>query len=101
MIIILALINKLFKNGVDIVYEKKEEKLRGLTFVLTGTLSRITRDEAKEMIRRLGGDISSNVSVNTDYVIVGENPGSKYDKAKKLGVKIIGEKEFYELIKPS
>ena len=97
----ISFINKLFKNGVDIVYEKKEEKLRGLTFVLTGTLSRITRDEAKEMIRRLGGDISSTVSINTDYVIVGENPGSKYDKAKKLGVKIIGEKEFYELIKPS
>jgi len=97
----ISFINKLFKNGVDIVYEKKEEKLRGLTFVLTGTLSRITRDEAKEMIRRLGGGISSTVSINTDYVIVGENPGSKYDKAKKLGVKIIGEKEFYELIKPS
>jgi len=97
----ISFINKLFKNGIDIVYEKKEEKLRGLTFVLTGTLSRITRDEAKEMIRRLGGDISSNVSVNTDYVVAGENPGSKYDRAKKLSVKIIGEKEFYELIKPS
>lgn len=68
------LINKLFKNGVDIVYEKKEERLKGLTFVLTGTLSQIARDEAKEIIRKLGGDISSNVSINTDYVIVGENP---------------------------
>lgn len=90
-------IDKLLKNGVEIIYEEREASLKGLTFVLTGTLSNITRDEAKERIRKLGGDISSSVSQNTDYVVVGENPGSKYDKAKKLGLKIIGEKEFYEL----
>ena len=94
-------IDKLLENGVQIIYEEREASLKGLTFVLTGTLSSITRDEAKERIRKLGGDVSSNVSVNTDYVVVGENPGSKYDKAKKLGVKIIDEKEFHELIQLS
>ena len=94
-------IDKLLENGVQIIYEERESSLKGLTFVLTGTLSSITRDEAKERIRKLGGDVSSNVSVNTDYVVVGENPGSKYDKAKKLGVKIIDEKEFHELIQLS
>jgi len=92
-------IDKILKNGVEIIYEEREEKLKGLTFVLTGTLLGITRDEAKERIRKLGGDVSSTVSQNTDYVVIGEKPGSKYDKAKKLGIKIIGEKEFYELIR--
>lgn len=93
----IKLIDKLLENGMQIIYEKRESSLKGLTFVLTGTLSSITRDEARERIHRLGGDVSSSVSLNTDYVVVGENPGSKYDKAKKLGIKIIGEKEFNEL----
>ena len=58
-----------------------------------------TRDEAKDMIRKAGGDVSSSVSKNTDYVVTGENPGSKYRKAKELGVKIISEEEFKRLIK--
>lgn len=72
--------------------------LAGKKFVLTGTMEKMSRDEAKEKIRVLGGEISSTVSKTTDYVVVGENPGSKYDKAEKLGVKILNEKEFLNLI---
>lgn len=75
------------------------QKLRGLTFVLTGGLETISRDEAKEKIRELDGNISESVSKKTDFVVVGKEPGSKYEKAKKLGVKIINEKEFLELVK--
>lgn len=74
-------------------------KLSGKTFVLTGTLSSMTRNEAKERIRSLGGDISNSVSKETDFVIAGENPGSKYDKALKLGVNILTEEEFKNLLK--
>ncbi len=73
--------------------------LKNKTFVLTGTLKTTTRQEAKEKIRQLGGDISSSVSKNTDFVVTGNQPGSKHDKAKKLGVKIIGENEFLKIIK--
>jgi DNA ligase (NAD+) len=64
------------------------------TFVLTGALSTMTRDEAKDLIKSLGGDVSSSVSTKTDYVLAGESSGSKYEKALELGVKIIDEKEF-------
>jgi DNA ligase (NAD+) len=77
---------------------KKGGKLLGQTFVLTGTLSTLTRDDAKEKLRELGGDISESVSKSTTAVIVGENPGSKYDKAKKLGIDTLSEKEFLKLI---
>ena len=73
-------------------------KLAGKTFVLTGELSGLTRDEAKDMIRKKGGDVSSSVSKKTDYVVAGENPGSKYDKARELGVKVIDKKAFLSLI---
>ena len=66
--------------------------------VLTGELENFTRDVAKDIIRKEGGDISSSVSRYTDYVVAGENPGSKYQKAKSLGVKVIGEKEFLEML---
>lgn len=79
-------------------YEAKKQILEGTTFVLTGELTGFTREEAKEKIRKLGGNISSSVSKNTNYVIIGENPGSKYEKAKKLGVKILDEKEFLKLL---
>ena len=74
------------------------QKLKDKIFVLTGGLETMTRDEAKDKIRKLGGDISGFVSKETDYVIVGNEPGLKYDKAKKLGVKTIKEKEFLDLI---
>jgi len=76
----------------------KSSKLSGKSFVLTGELSSLSRDEAKAKIRELGGDPSESVSKKTDYVVVGGNPGSKYEKAKKLGVKIIHEGEFLKMV---
>ncbi len=70
----------------------------GKTFVVTGTLSGLTRDEAKATIRSNGGQISESISAKTSYLLVGENPGSKLQKAKKLGVTILNEKEFNSLI---
>jgi DNA ligase (NAD+) len=96
------LINKFIKAGVKIIEEKasaKSEKLAGKIFVLTGTLDILGRDEAKDKIRELGGDVSSSVSKNTDYIVVGTEPGSKYDEAKKLGVKMINEKELLKILK--
>jgi len=71
-----------------------ELPLAGKTFVLTGTLSSMTRDEATEKIEALGGHVTSSVSKKTDYVLAGAEPGSKFDKAKELGVKIIDQAEF-------
>ncbi|MFA5777270.1 MAG: NAD-dependent DNA ligase LigA [Parcubacteria group bacterium] len=99
----LELIKRMKKLGVEIIISNEPEnasyKLDGKTFVLTGELKNFTRDVAKDMIRKKGGDVSSSVSKKTDYVLAGENPGSKYQKAKELGVKIINEGEFKELIK--
>lgn len=78
---------------------KKKEGVMGKTFVLTGTLSTMSRDEAKELIKSLGGSVASSVSSKTDYVVAGSDPGSKYDDAKKIGVKILNEDEFIKLIK--
>ena len=77
---------------------KISKKLAGQTFVLTGTLENLSRDSAKEKIRLMGGDVASSVSKATDYVVAGANPGSKYDKAQSLGVKIISEKDFLEMV---
>jgi DNA ligase (NAD+) len=78
--------------------KNKTNALNDKIFVLTGTLESMSRDEAKEKIRALGGNISSSVSKETDYVVAGENPGSKYDKAIELDVKILNEKEFQNLL---
>jgi len=96
----LELLARLEKNGIILkpVIEQKEQELAGKTFVLTGGLEKLTRDQAKAKIRELGGDISSSVSKNTDYVVAGSDAGSKLDKAKKLGVKVIGEEEFLALL---
>lgn len=94
-------ISKLIKNGVVIKPTEKNRggKLIGQTFVLTGSLETMSRDEAKQKIKDLGGENSESVSKKTSYVIVGAEPGNKYEKAKKLGVKILEEKEFLEMIK--
>lgn len=74
-------------------------KLVGQTFVLTGTMEKYSREEAKKIIKSMGGDVSSAVSAKTDYVVAGEKPGSKKDDAERLGVKILTEKDFLKLIK--
>jgi len=95
------LIKKLDDVGVVLEtagVKPKSQKLHGKTFVLTGTLEKMPRDEAKEKIRSLGGDISESVSKKTDYVVTGAEPGSKYEKAKKLGVKVLAEEDFLRLL---
>ena len=79
-------------------YQETEE-FAGKTFVLTGTLTSITRDEASNVIENLGGKVSGSVSAKTSVVIVGENAGSKYNKALSLGITIWQEEEFLEKIK--
>lgn len=94
------LVNRLLKH-IKIVEENKtsEDRLSGKSFVITGTLSSMSRDEIKDKIRMLGGEISESISSKTSYLVVGENPGSKLEKAKKLGVKIVDENSFLELIR--
>jgi DNA ligase (NAD+) len=90
----LSFLEKFSEVGVKVKparYEIKTLKLRGKTFVLTGTLESMTREEARAKIRELGGKVSSSVSKNIDFVVFGKNPGSKLTKAKKLGLKIISE----------
>lgn len=95
----LDFVSRLVKNGIKIQEVKVvSRKLAGQTFVLTGTMESLTRDQAKEKIRLLGGDISSSVSKNTTYVVAGAEAGSKLDKAEKLGVKVIDEEEFLKLL---
>lgn len=96
-----SLIAKLKRVGVKIKSEKparQNQKLAGLTFVLTGELESLTRDEAKARIRELGGEISESVSKKTSYVVAGNESGSKFEKAKKLGVKTVAEKEFLRIL---
>jgi len=99
----MEVIEKLKKAGVTLEVKEHEKQVRGAlagkTFVLTGALTNFTREEAKAMIEEHGGKVSSSLSKKTDYVIVGAEPGSKYDKAKALGIKILGEEEFMKLIK--
>lgn len=78
--------------------ESKEQKLNQQTFVVTGTLESFSRDQIKELIENNGGKVSGSVSKKTSYVIIGDNPGSKADKAVELGVKIINEKQLMELL---
>jgi DNA ligase (NAD+) len=94
----IELLKKLKEYGVHYGEAKRGDKLNGLTFVITGSLEKMAREEAEEKIRQLGGKASGSVSKNTSYVVMGENPGSKAEKAENLGVKIISEKELLELL---
>ncbi len=94
------LIERLREAGVDFSSreEKKDDRFAGLTFVLTGALSRFTRDEASAIIESLGGKTSSSVSKKTSYVLAGENAGSKLSKAESLGIPVLTEEEFAAMI---
>ena len=97
----ITLIERLKQYGLNMTYTKKEStgKLEGLKFVLTGTLPTMTRDEAKALIESNGGKCSGSVSSKTDYVLAGEEAGSKLTKAQQLGISIIDENELLNMIK--
>jgi DNA ligase (NAD+) len=97
-----ALIESLKEAGVVMTAEKRQRsaQLAGMTFVLTGTLPTLTRDEAKAKIEAAGGKTSGSVSKKTSYVVAGEEAGSKLDKARELGVRIIDETELLALLQP-
>ena len=96
----IALINRLKQLGLNMNYsgQKVSDKLAGLTFVLTGTLPTLKRDEAKEMIEKRGGKCSGSVSKKTSYVVAGEEAGSKLTKANELGVPVLTEEQFLQMI---
>lgn len=96
------LIRKLKDAGLNLqekVTPIKKSPLTGKTVIFTGELRDFSRSQAENLVRQFGGNATSSVSKNTDFVVAGENPGSKYDKAKKLGIKIINEKEFSAIIR--
>ena len=97
------MIEKILSSGLKI--EKTEmirrEKFQNKTFIFTGTLSKYTRGEAKRIVEKEGGKVVSAVSKKTDFVVAGEDVGSKFEKAKRLGVAIISEDEFIRMIEGS
>ncbi len=96
----LDFIDKLNRAGVsiDLPIKSKSNKLKGLTFVLTGSLNSMSRDSAKSKIKDAGGEVSESISKNTSYLVVGKEPGSKLEKAKNLKAKILNEKEFIKIL---
>jgi DNA ligase (NAD+) len=94
-------IDALLKVGVEIIEAKraKRQPLSGKTFVFTGSLDRFSRDKAQKLVEALGGQSTSSVSGQTDYVVVGSEPGKKLDQAKAEGVKTLSEKQFVELVR--
>lgn len=98
----IELINRLREYGVNMTYDKKstnDDRFKGKTFVLTGTLPTMKRDEAKKLIESFGGKVSGSVSKKTDYVVAGDEAGSKLVKAQTLGVAVISEADLMELVK--
>ncbi len=95
-----ALVHRLFESGVRIIYPvaTSATPLAGKTFVLTGTLSGMSRSEAKKMIEEQGGKVTGSVSAKTDFVVAGESPGSKLDKAKTLGIQVIDGERLRQLL---
>jgi DNA ligase (NAD+) len=92
-------LRKLTEVGIEIIEEeKKEGKLKGQVFAFTGELEKYSREEAKRIVESLGAETTDTVSKRVTILVVGKNPGSKLEKAKKLGIKTISEEEFYELI---
>ncbi|HHY46110.1 MAG TPA: NAD-dependent DNA ligase LigA [Firmicutes bacterium] len=97
-----GVIKRLAESGVlmgrpQAPQEQVPQTLAGKTFVLTGALEGFTREEAEDLIRRMGGRVSGSVSRKTDYVVVGRDPGSKYDRARELGIPILSEEEFLKM----
>jgi len=87
------------EEGEEVVEEETPSTLAGLTFVITGTLPSMSRDEAKALIERHGGKVTGSVSGKTDYLLVGEAPGgTKYNKSRELGVPMIGEVELLGMV---
>jgi len=82
---------------IELLTDRKEKKLESKIFVLTGSMESLTREQAKELIKKEGGKISSSVSNKTDFIVIGKKPGSKYKKGLQLKIKILSEKEFKEL----
>lgn len=97
----IELINRLKELGLNMKYESKKisDVLSGLTFVITGTLPTLKREQAKEMIEQRGGKCSGSVSKKTNYVLAGEEAGSKLTKANELGITVISEEQFLDMIK--
>lgn len=97
----MAAIRSLRELGVEIIPEKKTQDLQPLqnrTFVLTGSLSSMPRSRARQKIEAAGGRVSGSVSSKTDYIVAGESPGSKLDKARSLGVTVLDEQAFLQLL---
>jgi DNA ligase (NAD+) len=93
-------IDRLKKAGVKVIEPKAKErgKLAGKVFVFTGALQTFGRDEARNIVESSGGVTASSVSKKVDFVVVGEDPGSKFEKAKELGIKVLTEEEFKKMI---
>ena len=96
----IIMIEKLRDAGVNMLgrIETSDDRFSGMTFVLTGALTKFTRDEATAMIERYGGKASGSVSKNTSYVVIGENAGSKERKARELGIPILSEEDFLNML---
>jgi DNA ligase (NAD+) len=97
----IAFLDRLKQAGVETIKEKenRDQRFQDKTFVLTGTLSSLSREEAGQRIKSFGGKVSQSVSSSTNYLVLGDSPGSKLEKAKKLGVELLNERDFLDKIK--